>query len=174
MIFLTVGTHEQPFDRAVEAVDALKGKGKITTDVFIQTGYSAYKPRHCQYADFIGFDKMMELMEKAELVITHGGTGSIMLVLYHKKIPLVIPRQKQYGEHIDNHQVHFCKLMESKKKILPAYEVDDLESIIENHKALASELQAHTADETDALSMEERSGIFSQKLLDICAGWERP
>ena len=37
MIFVTVGTHEQPFDRLVSYIDDLKGQGKITEEVIIQT-----------------------------------------------------------------------------------------------------------------------------------------
>ena len=88
MIFVTVGTHEQPFDRLVREIDRLKGEGVIRRDVLIQTGYCAYKPRFCRYKDFIRFDEMNKHMAEAEIVVTHGGTGSIMLILYHGKIPL--------------------------------------------------------------------------------------
>ena len=46
MIFVTVGTHEQPFNRLIECVDQLKGSGKIEEDVVIQTGFSTYEPKH--------------------------------------------------------------------------------------------------------------------------------
>ena len=45
MIFVTVGTHEQPFDRLVKAIDELKRDQLITDDIFIQTGYSTYSPK---------------------------------------------------------------------------------------------------------------------------------
>lgn len=43
MIFVTVGTHEQPFNRLVQEIDNLKRDGVITEDVIIQTGYSTYE-----------------------------------------------------------------------------------------------------------------------------------
>lgn len=58
MIFVTVGTHEQPFNRLVKAVDDLKMSGKITDSVFIQTGYSTYVPKACEYKDFISMNQM--------------------------------------------------------------------------------------------------------------------
>ena len=42
MIFVTVGTHEQPFNRLVEYMDRLKENGIIAEDVIIQTGFSTY------------------------------------------------------------------------------------------------------------------------------------
>ena len=42
MIFVTVGTHEQAFDRLIKYIDDLKIKGVIKEEVIIQTGYSNY------------------------------------------------------------------------------------------------------------------------------------
>ena len=48
MIFVTVGTHEQPFNRLIKAVDELKRDGVITEDVVMQTGFSTYEPKYCK------------------------------------------------------------------------------------------------------------------------------
>lgn len=167
MIFVTVGTHEQPFDRLVEAVDGLKEKGLIPGEVFIQTGYSSYAPRFCDYSDFIAFDEMIERMNNADVVITHGGTGSIMLVLYNGKIPVVVPRQKRYGEHIDDHQVRFCEKMEHKGKILAVYETENLESTIANYTRRVEAILKHGEDPT-AGGLKEQAGRFARKLEEIC------
>jgi UDP-N-acetylglucosamine transferase subunit ALG13 len=167
MIFVTVGTHEQPFDRLVREIDRLKGETIIQDDIFIQTGYSVYKPQFCAHKDFIRFDEMMTRMTESEMVITHGGTGSIMLVLYHQKIPVVVPRQKKYHEHIDDHQVLFCKAMVEKKKIIAAYETDDLEPAIKNYRQLAQQFQKQEK-EGDFQTASEKARIYAQKLNDIC------
>lgn len=60
MIFVTVGTHEQPFNRLVKAVDDLKMNGSIQDDVFIQTGFSTYVPETCQWERMLPFDEMWE------------------------------------------------------------------------------------------------------------------
>lgn len=44
MIFVTVGTHEQPFNRLIKKIDELKKDGIINEDVIIQTGFSTYEP----------------------------------------------------------------------------------------------------------------------------------
>ncbi|HLP49091.1 MAG TPA: glycosyltransferase [Candidatus Kapabacteria bacterium] len=170
MIFVTVGTHEQPFDRLVKAMDELKQENTISQEVFIQSGYSTYKPRFCDYAGFIGFNEMLERMAAAEIVITHGGTGSIMLVLYHHKIPLVMPRQKQYNEHIDNHQVQFCRMMASKGKIIAAYEVEELGAAINNYhqmrQGIHNQWTPGGGEIVDDLS--QRSRLFARKLNELC------
>jgi len=167
MIFVTVGTHEQPFDRLVQEIDRLKGEAVIQDDIFVQTGYSVYKPQFCEHKDFIRFDEMITRMTESEMVITHGGTGSIMLVLYHQKIPLVVPRQKKYHEHIDNHQVLFCRTMVEKKKIIAVYETADLGPVIKNYRQMAQQLQEH-GKQGDFQTAGEKARIFAQKLNDIC------
>lgn len=72
MIFVTVGTHEQQFNRLVKAVDELRADGILTEPVFIQTGYSTYEPIHCDHSRFVPFHQMKNYMEVADVVITHG------------------------------------------------------------------------------------------------------
>ena len=43
MIFITVGTHEQPFDRLLKIIDKMVESGKIDEKVIIQKGYTDYE-----------------------------------------------------------------------------------------------------------------------------------
>ncbi|MSC67916.1 hypothetical protein GKE00_03200 [Faecalibacterium prausnitzii] len=78
MIFVTVGTHEQPFNRLVEYIDKLKEKGKIEEEVIIQTGYSTYQPQYCEWKKLYPYQEMVKLVEEARIVITHGGARDII------------------------------------------------------------------------------------------------
>lgn len=73
MIFVTVGTHEQPFNRLIQKVDELKKDGVITEDVIIQTGFSTYEPKYCQWSKLIPYQQMIKNVADARIVITHGG-----------------------------------------------------------------------------------------------------
>lgn len=72
MIFVTVGTHEQPFNRLIEEIDRLKQEGVITDEVQMQTGYCTYEPKYCKWETFFPYKKMQELVQEADIVITHG------------------------------------------------------------------------------------------------------
>ncbi|MEE6647628.1 glycosyltransferase [Limosilactobacillus pontis] len=134
MIFVTVGTHEQPFNRLIEKVDDLVGNKIITEPVMIQKGFSTYKPKYCHYQSMLSFDEMEKYINSAHIVITHGGPSSFIEVLQSGKIPIVVPRMEKYGEHINNHQVDFVKLIEKRKKnILPVYDINDLEVTIRKY-----------------------------------------
>ncbi len=172
MIFVTVGTHEQPFDRLVQEIDRLKAEKLIPGEVFIQTGYSSYKPVSCEYNDFIRFDEMMGRMEEADIVVTHGGTGSIMLVLYHGKIPVVVPRQKKYREHIDDHQVLFCKAMAARGKIIAVYETGDLGPALTDYHRWIQSLQRPVNQEDlhpgPGLRVNPGAAFWARELNEIC------
>lgn len=73
MIFVTVGTHEQPFNRLIQKVDELKCDGIIKDNVIIQTGFSTYEPKYCQWSKLIPYQQMVKNVADARIVITHGG-----------------------------------------------------------------------------------------------------
>ncbi len=72
MIFVSVGTHEQGFDRLIKEVDNFAKENNIK-DIFIQKGFTKYNPTHCAYKELISPDEMNHYMNTANLVITHGG-----------------------------------------------------------------------------------------------------
>lgn len=139
MIFVTVGTHEQSFIRLIKKIDELKGKGIIKDDVFMQIGYTKdYIPKHCDYKELITCEEMDKFCTDARIIITHGGPGSIMLPFKMEKVPIVVPRNPKYNEHIDEHQMLFSAKLKSFNKIIEVLDIDDLEDIILNYEKYAS------------------------------------
>ena len=108
MIFVTVGTHEQPFNRLIEEVDRLKKEGAITDEVFIQTGFSTYEPQYCDWKSIISYSEMEDYMNRADIIITHGGPATFMGAIAKGKKPIVVPRQEKFGEHVNDHQLEFA------------------------------------------------------------------
>jgi UDP-N-acetylglucosamine transferase subunit ALG13 len=136
MIFVTVGTHEQQFDRLIKKIDELVKSGVINEQVFIQTGYSTYKPKYCDFSQFLSYEHMIKNVVNSNIIITHGGPGSIMLALSYQKIPIVVPRQKEFNEHVDNHQVLFTKRLTNENKIIAIYDINDIRNALINYEIL--------------------------------------
>lgn len=131
MIFVTVGTHEQQFNRLIRQIDILKGKGIINEDVIIQTGFSTYEPKYCMWRKLIPYKEMQERIKEARIVITHGGPSSFIAPLQIGKIPVVVPRQKQYDEHVNDHQLSFCREVRNRMgNIILVEDIADLEKVI--------------------------------------------
>lgn len=134
MIFVTVGTHEQPFNRLVKKIDELKRDGVITEEVIIQTGFSTYEPKYCKWSKLIPYQQMLKNVEDARIVITHGGPASFIMPLQLGKTPIVVPRQQQFNEHVNNHQVEFARnVAERMGTIIPVEDVDKLKDLIINY-----------------------------------------
>lgn len=105
MIFITLGSQKFQFNRLLKAVDDLK----LDEEVFAQIGYSDYKPIHYAYKEFLDRDEFAEIMGKADIVITHGGTGAIIGAVKKGKKVIAVPRLSKYGEHVDDHQLQLIE-----------------------------------------------------------------
>ena len=140
MIFVTVGTHEQPFDRLVSEIDTLKRDGVIQEEVFIQTGYSTFEPQYCRWSKLIPYGDMVKNTEDARIVITHGGPASFLMPLQMGKIPIVVPRQCRFGEHVNDHQLAFGKeVLARRKNILLVEDISTLRDVLIRYDELCSE-----------------------------------
>lgn len=127
MIFVTVGTHEQPFNRLIEEVDRLKGEGLIEDEVIIQRGYSTYTPKYCKYYDLMSYEDMQKYNKEARIVITHGGPASFIDVLALGKTPIIVPRQSKYNEHVNDHQLEFSReLLKRGENIIVVEDISNL------------------------------------------------
>ena len=141
MIFVTVGTHEQQFNRLIQYIDDLKRDGIITEEVVMQTGFCTYEPKYCKWSKLIPYKQMIENVEKARIVITHGGPSSFIMPLQINKIPIVDPRQEKFEEHVNNHQLEFAKAVAQRQKnILVVEDIEELKGLILNYDEKISNL----------------------------------
>lgn len=141
MIFVTVGTHEQQFDRLIKKVDELKRDGLVQEEVIIQTGFSTYKPQHCRWSKLIPYREMIENVQNARIVITHGGPASFIMPLQIGKVPIVVPRQQKFDEHINDHQLEFAREVEKRQKnIIVVEDIAKLETVLLNYETLSGAL----------------------------------
>lgn len=134
MIFVTVGSQKFQFNRLLKEIDRLVEEKKITEEVFAQTGYSDYVPKNYKYKKFLDRDKFKEVMDKCDKVITHGGTGAIIGAVKLEKKVIAIPRLKNYGEHIDDHQIQIVNQFEKLNLIM---KVDDISNLNESLKLVS-------------------------------------
>jgi len=92
MIFITLGSQKFQFNRLLKAVDEQVAAGKITDEIFAQIGASDYKPRNYKYKNFLNRDEFAEWISRADIVITHGGTGAIIGAVKNGKRVIAVPR----------------------------------------------------------------------------------
>jgi len=108
---------------------------------------------------------MGELIVNARIIITHGGPGSIILALSNGKVPIVVPRQRKFSEHVDDHQVLFTKKLESEGKIIAVYDIKMLAEKIINYRR---ELEKIKIPIDLKRSVKDKAIVFSKKLTEVC------
>jgi len=132
LIFVTVGNDFRPFDRLLKKMDEIASS--LPEEVWMQRGYSNYCPRNTFSFDFVPMPVATEYLLKSRLVVSHAGIGTIILC---KKfgVPLIIlPRRKEFGEHMNDHQLEIAQALEQRKDepVRVLYEEDQLhEKILE-------------------------------------------
>ena len=141
MIFVAVGTHEQQFNRLVEYIDNLRRDEEIAEEVIIQTGYSTYKPQYCKWKTFFPYMEMLRNVNRARIVITHGVPSYFIMQLQVGKIPVVVPRQKKYNEHVNDHQVDFCNEVARRNgTIIVINEISELGNILNAYESIVKKM----------------------------------
>lgn len=135
MILVTIGTQKQSFKRLFNYINSFNIKEKI----IIQGGKGKYTftNPNIEYHDFFNYDEMNQKIDEARIIITHGGGGTIFKALEKGKKIIVVPRLKEYKEHINNHQLEITKYLVNSNYVLMALTKEQLFdniNTIEKHK----------------------------------------
>ena len=105
----------------------------------MQTGFSTYEPKHCKWSKLIPYQQMVKNVADARIVITHGGPASFIMPLQIGKTPIVVPRQKQFDEHVNDHQVEFARnVAERMGTIIPVEDIEELGKIITDYDKIVA------------------------------------
>lgn len=130
MIFVTVGSQRFQFNRLLKEIDTLIEKKIIEDHVFAQIGYSDYLPQNYQYKNFLDRDEFVKMQSRADIVITHGGTGAIIGAVKKGKKVIAVPRLVKYGEHVDNHQIQLIEQFHEMNLIYSCNDIRELKTAI--------------------------------------------
>lgn len=130
MIFVTVGNFSG-FPRLVKGVAELKARGAIPDDVLLQVArMQVFDAAGCKVVQFLAPSDFDRAVRDADIIVCHGGAGSVIPALRRGRVPVVMPRQRRYGEHVDDHQVESARSLAGQDRVVLAMEVGDLEGAI--------------------------------------------
>ena len=130
MILVMLGTQNNSFHRLLEEIDKKKEKGIIKEEVVVQAGYTKYESKNMKIFGLVSLEELEKLIEKADLIITHGGVGSINLALKKEKKVIAIPRLHEYHEHVNDHQKEIVENFNEKGYIIGIQDVKQLEEAL--------------------------------------------
>ena len=131
MILVTLGTQDKEFTRLLEAIDKEIEKGVIKDKVVVQAGCTKYKSDNMEIFDLIPANEFDEYIKKADLIITHGGAGSILTGVKNNKKIIAAARLAKYKEHTNDHQKQIIKEFSEQGYILELKDFNKLGKLIE-------------------------------------------
>ena len=134
MILVTLGTQDKTFVRLLEKIDQLINNGLIKDKVIVQAGFTKYNSENMEIFDLIPQDEFNSLMDKADIIITHGGVGNIISALEKNKKVIAVPRLAKYGEHINDHQTQIIAKFNTLGYIIGLQDVEELDDAIKKVK----------------------------------------
>lgn len=135
MIFVTLGTQDKEFTRLLEAIDREIEKGNIKERVVVQAGYTKYESKNMEIFDLIPTDEFNKYIKSADLIITHGGAGSILTAIKNNKKVIAAARLYKYKEHTNDHQKQIVKEFADEGYILELRDFNKLGKLIEKSKS---------------------------------------
>ena len=133
MILVTLGTQDKQFYRILEALEDKLDKHLIDDEVIVQAGCSAdFKSKYMKIFDLIPMDEFDEMIKKCDLLITHGGVGSIITGLKNNKKVIAAARLSKYNEHENDHQLQIIDNFSKEGYILKLDNFDDIDKLIKD------------------------------------------
>lgn len=130
MILVTLGTQDKSFERLLKAIDDQIKKGNIKEKVIVQAGYTQYSSPRMEIFDLVSPKQLDQLMKKANIIITHGGVGSILGALKYDKPVIAAARLLEYNEHTNNHQLQIIEEFEREHYLLALHDFNQLDQLL--------------------------------------------
>lgn len=109
MILVVLGTQDMAFPRLIKMVETAVEQGVIKDKVIVQSGHTKYESSKLMIFDFCSMESFDQVVSHSDLIITHGGVGTILQSIINNKKVIAVPRLEVYKEHENDHQVEICK-----------------------------------------------------------------
>lgn len=128
LVIVSVGTDHHPFGRLIGWVDSFAARHP-EFDVVIQHG-SAAPPTHARSVEYLSHGELVQAIDKAAVVVSHGGPATISEAWRAGMIPLVAPRGSRLGEHVDDHQQAFVAVLANRGQVVEVKTQDELDAAL--------------------------------------------
>lgn len=130
MVLVLLGTGQYSFERLLKEVEKCIEQNIIKDEVIVQAGHTKYDTTKMQILDIISIEELQKLILEADLIITHGGVGSITQALKSNKKIIAVPRLKKFGEVANDHQLQIVENFANKGYLKGVFEIEELSNVI--------------------------------------------
>lgn len=152
MIFVTIGT-QLPFDRLIRIIDNLAPQ--LNEEIIAQVYKCGFTPKNIKTVEFIAPDEFNSLFDKARLIISHAGMGTILSALQKNKPIIVFPRIAALGEHRNEHQLATARKFKEMGTVNVAMDEEELTALLLNGELTALQHIGNSASPSLIQSIED-------------------
>lgn len=135
LVVVMVGTDHHPFDRLMDWIERWIAGRRGTVRCVVQHG-SSRPPSGAECHALIPHHELQQLLREADAVVCQGGPGGITEARMAGRLPITVPRTARLGEHVDDHQVRFTRVLADHGRI----------ALVTSAEELARHLDAALAD----------------------------
>ncbi|KEZ15274.1 Exopolysaccharide biosynthesis protein, glycosyltransferase [Sphingobium yanoikuyae] len=136
LLFATVGA-TLSFDRLIDMVETAKRNGVLPERVIAQCGEGGKQSDLFETVESLHFNELEEILRRADFVVCHGGTGSLVTALQNGCRTIVIPRRFDRGEHYDDHQEEIAQSFHDRGLAIMVDTQDEFDAAIAQWRARA-------------------------------------
>ena len=161
-VMVAVGTDHHPFDRLTEWIDAWSADNPDVS-VLVQRGTSR-STAECPSVELLPHAELCENFATALVVVSHGGPSTVMDARAAGRLPIVMARDPEFGEHVDGHQMRFAEHLKTHDLAVVVDAEADLREAID--EALANPSHFAIPVERSSISGVVEFGRMLDDLLD--------
>ncbi|MFD6951801.1 glycosyl transferase family 2 [Nocardiopsis sp. TSRI0078] len=160
-VVVSLGTDHHAFDRLVRWIDDC-ARHRRDLRFLVQHGHST-APAVAEGTPFLAGEDLGEYMRRARVVVTHGGPGTIVQARGAGRLPIVVPRDPELDEHVDDHQLLFVRRLEEADRVRSCASPQQLSALIDKALASPDGFRVRPSDDDGA----ERAALRAGELIDL-------
>lgn len=137
-LFVATGTG-LPFPRLLKAIEPLAREAEV--ELFGQRGAAGPSFAHLPGEDFISREDFEARLGWADVVVCHGGAGTLYEAHLAGHLPIVVPRLSRFGEHVNDHQLELAHALATSHRATLCQDLTSLRALVLSAKPRSEPLQ---------------------------------
>ena len=118
MVFITLGTQGNQFPRCLQMAEELIDTLHPAHEFIVQLGNTHYTSDTIKCLEYVAENEFKEYIAKADVVISHAGSGALFSAIQKGKKCIAVARLKKYNEMLNDHQTELVRKLSQEGYIL--------------------------------------------------------